>query len=435
MGSSSTQTVVVGAHGRPVAVRQVAFEVRVLGGPDRGLRTRCEGARMVVGRGEHAELQLTDETVSFSHCALELDASGIRVVDLDSKNGVFIGKRRVREAWLAHRDTFRAGAVELRLEVSSDVVDRPLWSESGFGQLLGASVAMRHLYGQLARAARSDAAVLLLGETGTGKELAAEALVSEGLRAQLPYVVVDCGALSHELADSDLFGHEGGAFTGAKGPRAGALERAADGTVFFDEVGELSLAVQAKLLGVLGRGRFTRVGGAAELPFRARVVSATHRDLDREVNRGAFRADLYHRLAALTVRLPALRERAEDVPALVGHFLERAGRPVELSPAALARLYSADYPGNVRELRNEVERAVAGVAKASAPSSPGRELPIDLQRSFREQKDEHVAGFERAYLTRLLAECGANLSEAARRSGIDRTHLYRMLKRHGLDVT
>jgi transcriptional regulator with GAF, ATPase, and Fis domain len=232
-------------------------------------------------------------------------------------------------------------------------------SEPRFGPLIGASACMRRLAARLGKVAAADTSVLLVGESGTGKELAAQAIHEGSARASEPFVVVDCGAIAPSLVASELFGHERGSFTGADRTSHGAFERVKRGTIFIDEVGELPLALQASLLGVLERRRFRRVGGDRDLTTEARVIAATNRDLREEVNAGRFRLDLYYRLAVVTLELPPLRERTDDLPMLLEHFLRELGSSAEVedvfSTETIAELERHPFPGNVRELRNLVE--------------------------------------------------------------------------------
>lgn len=428
MTPRKTVTTLTGREGKRRTVQWSAYLLKVIGGPSRGLELRVESERLVIGASAAAQFRLDDPTVSSLHCAITADAKGFRIRDLDSKNGVRLDKRQVSEAWLRDDDTFSLGSTTLRFRVLKDTVEHAIEPADAFGKLKGSSLAMRRLYTQLALATRSDAPVLLTGETGTGKELAADALVAHGPRRDGPVVVVDCGRLPANLAESELFGHEAGAFTGSTRRHAGAFERAQGGTVFLDEVGELPLELQTRLLGALGRGSVTRIGGDEEIRIDARIISATHRDLEREVNRGTFRADLFYRLAVLHVRLPSLRERPEDIPELVAHFIDESEIPGQLAPEVLKRLYTASYPGNVRELRAAVERALLGLAR---PVGPVRAEPIaiDLSVPYRVQKERLLEGFDRAYLTQLLQESGGNVSAAARRSGISRVHLYELMRR------
>jgi DNA-binding NtrC family response regulator len=301
---------------------------------------------------------------------------------------------------------------------------------------------MRAVFEVLDRAARTDATVLLEGETGTGKELAAEAIHRASPRADGPLVVVDCGSLPPDLIESELFGHERGAFTGADRRRLGAFESAAGGTLFLDEIGELRLDLQPKLLRVLERREVKRLGSEEVRAVDVRVLAATHRDLRTEVNAGRFRSDLYYRLAVLRVALPPLRERVEDLPDLVEALLDAqlgaeaatdAGAARLRTPAVRAQLRAAAWPGNVRELRNYVERVVAlgeGVGPPGDDADADDELPpIDIGQPFGPLRERWTAYFERRYLRQLLAATGGKIKTAARQAGISRLQLYRNLER------
>jgi DNA-binding NtrC family response regulator len=283
--------------------------------------------------------------------------------------------------------------------------------------------------------------VLLLGESGTGKELIARALHDAGARAGRPFVTVDCAALSPTLFANELFGHEKGAFTGADRRHSGAFERANGGTVFLDEVGELPTDMQAALLGVLERRRVKRLGGVDEIPVDVRVVSATHRDILAEVNASTFRLDLFYRLAVVRIRVPALRERPDDVPMLVAHFLLEAGFEGSIEdifpPDALEALGRHSWPGNVRELRNAVLGTLAlgappELLDLSPPSSEEHPFDALLGRPYREAKRTVTDGFERHYLRDLLDRNDGNVSKAAKDARMDRKYLTELLRRHGL---
>jgi DNA-binding NtrC family response regulator len=436
-----TATLVSLTSGRVAAIRQPAFRLKVTRGPAKGYEQELSLPRFLIGSSPAAQVKLEDPTVSALHCEVVCDTRGLRVKDLGSKNGVYLGERRVTEAFLRPKDELRLGTTVVRIETGGSSQDRDLSAEASFGKLLGSSVVMRDLYARLQRAAESSASVLLFGETGTGKELAADAIIQSGPRKDQPLEVVDCASLSPSIIESELFGHEQGAFTGAVQTRPGAFERAHLGTLFLDEIGELPLELQGRLLGVLERKSVTRVGGSVSRDADVRILAATHRDLPRMVNRGAFRADLYYRVAALTVRLPPLREHAEDIPSLVTHFLSELGGGASLSPAVLQHLFDAEYPGNVRELRNCVARAVAGLEASSfGPSAaedrpePKAGLEFDVQKPYRPQKDKALDAFERAYLLALLESCGGKITEAAALSGINRVHLYELLHRRRIPL-
>jgi DNA-binding NtrC family response regulator len=306
---------------------------------------------------------------------------------------------------------------------------------------------MRRLFADIERIASSEASALVIGESGTGKELVARALHERGNRAAKPFVTVDCGSLSPTLVASELFGHERGAFTGADRQHVGAFEQAAGGTIFLDEIGELPAALQANLLGVLERRRFKRLGGRNEIAVDVRVVSATHRDLRAAVNAGTFRLDLFYRLAVVTLEIPPLRERREDVPLLVAHLLRECGHdgPVEalVPTASMLEWMAHAWPGNVRELRNVVEATVAmgrppslATSSLAPPPMPSQALsfadPALLVQPYKDARASVLSSFEATYLKELFQRAAGNVSRAAREAHIDRSHLIELLKRHGI---
>ena len=314
-----------------------------------------------------------------------------------------------------------------------------------FGTAIGQSLAMRTIFGVLERIAPTDATVLLEGETGTGKDVLARSIWQASTRAQKPFMVVDCGAVSYSLIESELFGHERGAFTGAVSARQGAFELADGGTVFLDEIGELPLDVQPKLLRVLETREFRRVGGNKTLHTNVRVIAATKRDLLREVQAGKFREDLYFRLAVVPVTVPPLRGRRDDIPLLVANILKTAGGGVELTVATetLQALAAHDWPGNVRELRNVLERAIymsqgVGSRELSVVAPPGSAAPADTAfvfepgKSYRDTRAKYDGEFEKRYVKWLLGRHSGNVSAAAREAKMDRKHLHDMAKKHGL---
>jgi transcriptional regulator with GAF, ATPase, and Fis domain len=309
-----------------------------------------------------------------------------------------------------------------------------------FGALSGTSVAMRKLFAFLEKVAASEINVLIEGESGTGKELVVAEIVQRGPRAEGPFVIVDCSAIAPSVVESELFGHVRGAFTGADRDRVGAFEAASGGTVFLDEVGELPLELQPKLLRALESREIRRVGETRPRKVDVRVIAATNRDLQREVSKGMFREDLYFRLAVMDVRVPPLRSRLEDIPLLVRSFLTALGMPdqQDLFPAhVLGELAAHDWPGNVRELRNYVERTI--VLREPQPASTRVEAGAgaglgdeDRVTPFKLAKDAVVGNFERTYLAALLEAAGGNVSKAARLGGMDRMYLHRLIQKHGL---
>ena len=408
----------------------------VVRGPDTGASVRLESEETTVGTGAGATLVLTDATVSRHHVSLQALADGWLVTDLDSTNGTRLDGRRIRAAYVAPGDKIQLGATTLRLEADKRAVDLALSERGSFGRLIGKSIAARRLFALLERVAPETATVLLSGETGSGKDLAAEALHEAGPRAAGPFVVVDCGALVNNLLESELFGHEKGAFTGAVSARAGAFEQADGGTLFLDEIGELPRDLQPKLLRVLERREIRRIGAIEPRAVDVRILAATNRDLKVAVNQGLFREDLFHRINVVSIRVPPLRERMDDVPLLAEHlWREQTGDPHEVLPDALRSAFLAyHWPGNVRELRNKVERAAMLVRAGrytDALSGIG-EVRLDAPFPFREAKAAAIESFERTYLKALLERARGNISEAARIAAMDRVHLTRLVQKHQL---
>ncbi len=397
----------------------------------------------VVGRNEACNVVLDDKKVSHVHMELVATERGVRVRDLGSRNGTFLGDTRVGEVYLTKPTVISVG--DSALEFSPTSPEKVDLSESvEFGPLVGSGVGMRGVFERLKKASPTELTVLILGETGTGKELVAQAIHQASSRANKPFVVVDCGAIAPSLAESALFGHEKGAFTSADTKRVSPFIDADGGTIFLDELGELPIEVQPKLLRALAESRIKSVGGNTYRPFNARIIAATRRDLVREVNAGTFRSDLYFRVAQLRVEMPALRERLEDIPALVKKMMTDMGDRnayARITNDSLERLMRHDWPGNVRELRNVISVALAfgkegplDLAQHLAPlvSSTASEFTPTRGRTFQDAKREVLARFEREYFTALYAECSGNVSEIGRRAAMERAHVRSYLRRHGV---
>jgi two-component system response regulator GlrR len=420
--------------------RFAQFAVDVVGGPDAGTRVVSEDAELAVGTNPGNQLVLTDSTVSRHHCQIAVDANGFLLRDLGSTNGTTLANHRVVAAYLQPGSVFTVGQTALRFDLTDREVVEPLADDSALGGVLGESAAMRRLFYVLGRVAQTDTTVLLEGETGTGKTLIAEALHDAGPRAAKPFVVVDCGAMSSTLIESELFGHERGSFTGAHDAKQGMFEAANGGTIFLDEIGELPLDLQPKLLRVLEGKTVTRIGSTKATRLDVRIVAATNRELRAEVNAGRFRSDLFYRVSTMRMRVPSLRERAEDIAPLVAHFYAQLAGPSASPPIELLMTASRhSWPGNVRELRSYVERSILlgpqpvddnGTAPIAPPISND-----DLAASFREAKARATELWERDWLSRLFKAHGGNLSRAARAAQMDRNHLRSLLRRYGLQPT
>ena len=306
---------------------------------------------------------------------------------------------------------------------------------SPFSEIIGESPAMRRVLEQVTMVARADTNVLIRGESGTGKELVARALHAGSGRRFLPIVVVNCGALSEGIIESELFGHEKGAFTGAQYRRKGKFEMADGGTLFLDEIGDIGLKTQVDLLRVLEEKKIVRVGGNTELPVDFRLIAATNRNLEAMVADGKFREDLYYRLNVFSIAIPPLRERREDIAPLAKSFLERFARSmnkpvVGISAGAMALLSGYDWPGNVRELQNALERAV--LVSRGREVAPG-DLPFHVNGTKDAPVGKSLSDMERLHVKRILHESAWNITQAARLLEIDRVTLYNKIKKYGLE--
>ncbi len=395
----------------------------------------------VIGRNEACDLVLDDKRVSAVHVELVATERGVRVRDLGSRNGTFLGDTRIGEVYLLKPTLFTVGESLLEFSPTTpETVDIP--DVAAFGPLVGSSAGMRAVFERCRKAAPTELTVLILGETGCGKELVAQAIHQASNRANKPFVVVDCGAIPPSLAESALFGHERGSFTGAVDKRVSPFVEADGGTIFLDELGELPVDVQPKLLRALAEQRIKSVGSNNYRPVNVRVIAATRRDLVREVNAGTFRSDLYFRVAQLRVELPPLRERLEDIPSLVRKMMADIGDKDaygRITNDSLERLMRHDWPGNVRELRNVVSVALAfgkegplDLAQHLAPLVASSDSTPTRGRTFQDAKRDVLARFEREYFTALYAECSGNVSEIGRRAAMERAHVRGYLRRHGI---
>jgi DNA-binding NtrC family response regulator len=440
--TQSDHTLQIVRDQRVVGLNRRQLRLAVLRGPDRRQCDTFTSDRVVIGTHPRCDFVLGDPKVSRQHCAVELVPEGYAVRDLGSTNGCFLDQVRVREVIIDGDVRLRIGDTVLRITPLDQRIELPLSPAQRFGPLLGRSVAMRRIFEVLERVAPTDTTVLITGESGTGKEVTARAVHEASRRADGPFVVVDCASLPANLIESELFGYERGAFTGALRARVGAFETASGGTLFLDELGEMPLDLQSRLLGVLERRQVQPVGASRARPVDVRVVAATNRDLRREINRGAFREDLYFRLAVVSVEMPPLRSRPEDIPLYVEAFLSEwaeAGVHLDIEPATIDALARQPWPGNVRELRNTLERAAA-LGELPEPAATGPDAPpgaalsaaVDASVPFKVGKTELLERYERAYLGDLMARHQGNITRAARAAEIDRVYLLRLLDKYGL---
>lgn len=415
----------------------------VASGENAGTRVAIGSRPVVLGTDPSCDVVLKGPTVSRRHAEFMLCQDGIKVVDLGSTNGTFFQSSRIREMVLCHDAVLQVGQARVRIAAVLPPNVAPS-QRTRFGGLVGQAHSIRQVFAVLELASRSDATVLIEGESGTGKELAARALHDHSPRADKPFVVVDCSATHEQLIDSQLYGHVRGAFTGAVSARKGSFQEANGGTLFLDEIGELPLASQAKLLRAIEAKTVQPLGSDQTVSVDTRVVAATHQDLQRMVEERLFRFDLYQRLSVIFVRIPPLRERTEDLPALVRHFYE--GRGVDPGPiegANVEQLQQHPWPGNVRELRNMLERAWVLSGKQDTPFTelslwlnPAHHISatpqVDTSLPFKEAKELWNQEFERRYLAAVFNECGQSYVRTAERTGINRNHVKRLLLKYHL---
>ncbi len=432
----------------PATVNLRKCKLVVIKGAQRGIEFVIAGDVIRIGKAPENDLCLADETVSRVHFEIVRDAKGYLVRDMKSTNGTFLDSAEVKEAYLRAGSVIKAGEVELKFTPFEERIEILPSEKEALGEMVGKSPAMREIFGLVEKIAPTDATVLIEGETGTGKDMIARTLHLLSPRADKPFIVVDCGAVAGTLIESELFGHDKGAFTGAHAARQGAFELANGGTVFLDELGELSLDLQPKLLRVLEQRELRRVGGTKTIKVDLRVIAATRKDLRSEVEKGKFREDLFFRLNVVPITAPALRERREDIPLLIDtmlHKLAPEGSAV-LGDATRQALMAHDWPGNVRELRNVIERAlalgadpgmlVAPLGSGSDTTQKGVQLSsaveFDPGVSFRDTKERWTELFERRYLTWLLRRAEGNISKAARDADMDRKYLHKLLRKYGI---
>jgi DNA-binding NtrC family response regulator len=424
---------------RPSVVRLRTARLEVTRGPDKGARAVVDRPTFLVGTGE-VDLPLSDATVSREHLRVTLLPDGVRLRDPGSKNGTRVKGIRVSDVVVAQDQLVEVGATTLALTIERETLEIALSDATAFGAAVGVSAASRALFATLEQAAGSDVTVLLEGETGVGKDVLARALHQRSPRAAGPFVVVDCGALSPSIIESELFGHVRGAFTGAVGHREGLFVQARGGTLFLDEVGELPVDLQPKLLRALEQREVRPVGSNAPSPVDVRVVAATNRPLGAAVARGEFRSDLFYRLAVVRVAVPPLRERPDDILPIARSMLRSArGEPGAELPDELASLLAGHrWPGNVRELKNVIELFVAlggtqvrrelGALGATA-AARGEDLAT---RPYHEARQVVIDQFEREYFRRLFERAGGVVARAASMADLARPSLYRIMERLGI---
>lgn len=442
---NTEKTLIIRDNGVKESPKVHKCKLLAVSGPLQGEEFLIDKDTFTIGSGERNDLVIEDSTISRRHCEIRLDPDGNRIIDLGSTNGTYTGGIRVSEAFLSPGSEFKLGKTRIVFCPMQESIEYRLSSNERFGKLLGASVPMRRVSHLAETYAPTEATVLIEGETGTGKEVLAEEIHKHSKRRHQPFIVIDCASLSRELVESELFGHSKGAFTGATADRAGAFEFASGGTVFLDEIGELSMDLQPKLLRVLEKREIRRVGSNQVRNIDVRIISATNRRLQNEVNAGRFREDLYYRLSVVHIEIPPLRDRKQDLPLLTRKFMQEFMGPNAEEKIAdfehTMRVFSAHgWPGNVRELRNLVEVASyadrhpvdMGALLAIGHKLPGvHEMPsVGTERPFKEVKNELIANFEKQYIKSILERHNGVVSRAAEAAGIERAYLQRLIKKY-----
>ncbi|MBI5533345.1 MAG: sigma 54-dependent Fis family transcriptional regulator [Deltaproteobacteria bacterium] len=428
-----------------------SFVLVVMDGPDKGAKHVVDGtspSRVLIGKSPSCEIRLSDPAVSRRHASLYIARGRLRMTDLESTNGTFVNGISVVDGYLDGGEFLRLGSTTFHVQLEEVARPAKLSPRTAFGRLVGSSEAMRRLYPLCEKLADSDVPLVIEGETGTGKEVLAESIHAMSTRADGPFVVFDCVATPPNLLESILFGHEKGAFTGATSSRAGVFERAHKGTLLIDEIGDLDLSLQPKLLRAIQNREVQRVGRAEFTKVDVRVIAATRRDLDREVQAGRFRDDLFFRLNVARIELPPLRDRTGDITVLAKHFwdtLGGAGKP--MPPDLLQRFEDYPWPGNIRELHNAVARHLAlgefadfriesrsSASGSEAPPPPlhGMSSPVPdfldqvLAKSLvlADARELVLDEFERRYVEHALRVHGGNVTRAAASAGVARRYFH-----------
>jgi two-component system, NtrC family, response regulator HydG len=447
IGAEDASTVISGAA---LPTQVAAFSIVVVDGPDRGLAVKLDGessSRTYVGKSPICGIRLGDPRVSRRHATFDVAGDALRLIDLGSTNGTTVNGISVHDVTLRGGELVQVGETRLQIERLAPLTV-PSITASSFGRTLGASPEMRRLYPLCERLADANVPVLIEGDTGTGKEVLAESLHEKSARADKPFVVFDCTAVPPDLMEAALFGHERGSFTGAVSGQKGFFELADGGTVFIDEIGEMAISLQPKLLRALDRSEVRRIGGTEWIKVDVRVIAATRRDLEKEIQAGRFRDDLFYRLAVARVELPPLRERQGDIALLAQVFWRQLGPHAGAIPHdLLLRFESYGWPGNVRELRNAIAKRIAlgdlepdvfpasGTSPAGAASALGaddviaRVLELDLPLS--QARDMVVEDFERRYLQKMMTQHEGDATRAAAAAGVARRYFQLLRSRRG----
>ncbi|MBI2066645.1 MAG: sigma 54-dependent Fis family transcriptional regulator [Deltaproteobacteria bacterium] len=451
-----TDTALIGKEDQKDLIFERKCQLIIVEGPGKGKKLALTQPRIRIGKRETNEFMVEDTTVSRNHLEILQADDSYLLKDLNSTNGTYINDIRVKEAYLAPGDIIRIGNTRIEFVAFDEKVQIEPSSKNEFGLLVGRSRKMRQIFGILEKISPTNATVIIEGETGTGKEVVARAIHQNSARKAKPFVVFDCSSVAQNLIESELFGHVKGAFTGAVTTRRGAFEEANGGTIFLDEIGELSLDLQPKLLRALEQREVKKVGSNETASIDVRVICATNRSLRKEISEGRFREDLYYRLSVVKFHIPPLRERPDDIPFLIEKFLGEGKfnkmpdgklRVTRVEDDALKMLTRYQWPGNVREMINVLERIVPLVEGSSITGQnisyifqemekdeeeATERMSVDMGLPFKEAKQKVVEVFEKDYLAAMLRRNNYNISKTAREAGIDRKHIRNLLKKYGI---
>ncbi len=448
-------TQLLGMSDQKDVVFQRKCQLIVLEGGSKGKKFDLNRPLTRIGKRETNDLVIEEKTISRDHLEIVQTENSYLLRDLESTNGTYINDIRVKEAYLSPGDIIRLGNIRIEFIAFDEKVQIEPSSKQELGPLSGKSRKMRQIFSILEKIAPTNATVIIEGETGTGKELVARAIHEHSPRKNKPFVVFDCSAVAPNLVESELFGHIKGSFTGAVATRKGAFEEANGGTIFLDEIGELTSDLQPKLLRALEQREVKKVGSNETTSIDVRVLCATNRNLKKEVTENRFREDLYYRLSVVKINIPPLRERPDDIPFLIEKFL--ASQKFNVLPDgklkisrveddALKMLMRYQWPGNVRELVNLLERIVPMVdgstitgqnvaymfQEMEKDEESTEKMSVDMGLPFKEAKQKIVESFEKDYLAGILRRNHYNISKTAREAGIDRKHIRNLLKKYGL---
>ena len=430
-------------------------------------------ASISIGAMADNDIVVQDDTVSRYHCRIYQSDDHYLIVDNDSTNGTYVNRVRIKEAYLRPGCTITLGSTDVHFHTVDETYTVQPYASDSFGGIVGQSVRIREIFGILEKIAPTGVTVIIEGETGTGKEVVAQTIHQASKRSDKPFTVFDCGAVPDSLIESELFGHEKGSFTGAIMSRQGLFEMAQGGTIFLDELGELNIDLQPKLLRVLEQREVRRVGSNKPVKVDVRVIAATNRNLEDEVKAGRFREDLFYRLSVVRIILPPLRERKEDIPLLIKHFLRTARYNKDdhgeqkikgMTRDSMDALVNYRWPGNVRELVNVVERAcsfadedvirlhdlpehISGIRTVHQRLDPNATtedivlsmleegpppVPPETSKGFKEAKEKWVSSFEKDYVAALLKKNNYNISHAAKEADIDRKYFRKLMQKYEL---